>query len=367
MTEIDDFVRALQRRATAPHVTHVIVAINIAVYVLTSLAGGNWLGADNRVLIRFGGNLAPLVTGGEQWRLLTAAFLHAGLLHVGFNMLVLVQAGRIVERLYGHAGFALLYLAAALSGSVASLWWRQDAVSVGASGAVFGVYGALAAYLVIQRASIPPGLVHSLRSNTATFVVYALGFGLLMPGVDNAAHVGGLLGGMLAGAALAQPLTGAALQLRSPRTLSGLAALTLLCVGFYNAAPDLSADFRRQAQIDHRLQTLRLEERRLIATYESIMGDLRSERINADTAAARLRTELLPGWDQERALVETMRFPDAHGAERHALLLRYVEARRKAVELLAQAIERRDTTLLQQSNAAQQDAETAAAALRRLD
>lgn len=365
--DIHDFALALRRRAVAPHVTHAIVAINAAVFVLTSLAGGNWLGANNEVLIRFGANLAPLVTGGEPWRLLTAGFLHAGIVHIGFNMLVLLQAGRIVERLYGHVGFALMYLAALLSGSVASLWWRQDVVSVGASGAVFGVYGALVAYLVVQRASVPPGLVRSLHSNTATFVVYALSFGLLMPGVDNAAHVGGLLGGALAGGALAQPLSGAALRLGSARAVGGLALLAALCATLYSTVPDLSGSYRQHAQIDRTLALLRHEERRLIGDYQALMGELRGKGLDNGAAVARIRNELIPGWERQRALLDTLSFPDENGARRHSLLIRYVEARRDALALLAEAMERRNARLLEESNAAQQRAEQAAADLRALD
>ncbi len=328
--DIHDFALALRRRAAAPHVTHVIVAINVAAFVLTSLAGGTWLGADNSVLIRFGANLAPLVTGGEPWRLLTAGFLHAGIIHIGFNMLVLLQGGRIVERLYGHAGFALLYLAALVCGSVASLWWRQDVVSVGASGAVFGVYGGLAAYLVVQRASVPAGLVQSLRSNTATFVVYALSFGLLMPGVDNAAHLGGLFGGALASAALAQPLSGTALRLASPRSLGGLALLAALCAALYSAVPDVSEAYRRHAQLDRTLEELRHEERRLIGNYQGLMRDLRGKRLDAAAGVARLRHDLIPGWKRQRDLLDSVTFPDEAGERRRSLLIRYVEARREA-------------------------------------
>ena len=108
------------------------------------------------VHIRFGSNFGPLTWTGEEWRLLTSAFLHFGLIHIALNMFALYQGGGLVERLFGSTRFAVIYLLSALSGSVASGWWDPLRNSAGASGAIFGVYGALLAFLAVRRADIPP-------------------------------------------------------------------------------------------------------------------------------------------------------------------------------------------------------------------
>ena len=124
--------------------------------------------------IRFGSNFGPLTWTGQEWRLLTSAFLHFGIIHIALNMYALYQGGALVERLFGSARFAVIYLLSALSGSVASGWWDPLRNSAGASGAIFGVYGALLAFLAVRRADIPPSMLKSISSSALLFCLYSL-------------------------------------------------------------------------------------------------------------------------------------------------------------------------------------------------
>ena len=135
----DTFINVLFSRVETAAVTRALVVANAVIFALLALACMSPLLIPSELLIRVGGNFAPLVQKDQPWRLLTALFLHGGLLHVGLNMLALYQAGQVVERLYGRLGFAVLYLVAGLLGNLASLWWKPGPVSVGASGAIFGV------------------------------------------------------------------------------------------------------------------------------------------------------------------------------------------------------------------------------------
>jgi rhomboid protease GluP len=130
--------------------------------------------------------------------LLSATFLHAGVLHIALNMLGLWEAGKQLNRLYGNAQFLMIYIASALVGSALSLHFSaQQAVSVGASGAVFGVLGALLTAMYRHRGRIPGAMSKNVMSSQLVFLVYALGQGFAKEGIDNAAHVGGLLAGSL--------------------------------------------------------------------------------------------------------------------------------------------------------------------------
>jgi rhomboid protease GluP len=218
----DTFINVLFSRVEGAVVTRALVVANALIFALLALLCMNPMQIPSDLLIRMGGNFAPLVQKDEPWRLFTALFLHGGLLHVGLNMWALHQAGQVVERLYGRAGFAVLYLVAGLLGNLASLWWKPGPVSVGASGAIFGVYGALLAYLVLQRGSVPNEIFREMRSGTLGFIGYSLFAGFSIPGIDNAAHLGGLLGGLVMGAALAQPVVAPEpVSWRSPRALGG--------------------------------------------------------------------------------------------------------------------------------------------------
>lgn len=166
------------RRAATAVVVTALIAVNVAVF----LAGL----ADPSITRRFADN-ALLVAAGEWYRMVTAAFLHAGLLHLGFNMLGLFVFGTQVEAALGPARFLALYLVAAAGGSACSHFFgAPETFGVGASGAVFGVFGA---FYVLARAR---GLD---TSQVAGLIVLNLFIGLAVPGIDNAAHAGGLVTG----------------------------------------------------------------------------------------------------------------------------------------------------------------------------
>ena len=157
-------------------------------------------------MLDWGANFGPLTLAGQWWRLLTCMFLHFGLIHIGFNMYVLWQIGHFVERLVGNAGLLLLYLMSGLAASIASLAWNPSVVSAGASGAVFGVCGALLGFIAFRRDTIPGQVIKSLRSSLITFVIYNVVFSMVVPAIDMAAHLGGFVYGLVCGMVLSQPI-----------------------------------------------------------------------------------------------------------------------------------------------------------------
>lgn len=201
------FRGALQGAMKREWVTQALVAINVAVFAWMVLSGVGLLMPEDG-LIDWGANHASVTRTGQWWRMITSMFVHAGLVHIGFNMYALLMAGRLVERLYGHLGYALLYLLAGLAGSAASALLPSRLPSVGASGAVFGVFGALLAFLLRRRALLPREVLLPLRRSVLTVIVINVAFGFAVPGIDNAAHLGGLAGGFLAGLLVAPRFDG---------------------------------------------------------------------------------------------------------------------------------------------------------------
>jgi rhomboid protease GluP len=157
-------------------------------------------------LVHWGSNVGRLTLGGEWWRLLTSMFLHGSPLHLLFNMVVLYQAGRLTERIFGSLRFTGLYLIAGLCGSLASVLWNAHVNSVGASGAIFGIVGGLFAFIHREHSGVPPTVVKDLRGSLLPFLLFNLWAGFIYPHTDNAAHLGGLAGGWLAGHLLARSL-----------------------------------------------------------------------------------------------------------------------------------------------------------------
>ena len=179
--------------------TSAIVAVNIAVYgiswYMTATSGSaqpSMGGISGDVLLRLGAK-SPYILLGQWWRLVTAIFLHAGLLHIGMNLWCLFDLGPEVESLFSTAKFVVFYLVTGVLGFVLSLWWRPMGMSVGASGAVCGLIG------ILIGASFHHGhLGKAYRGQLWRWVIYIAIFGIFLP-IDNAAHFGGLVTGLLLG------------------------------------------------------------------------------------------------------------------------------------------------------------------------
>ena len=196
-------------------VTHILVAINLAVFALMALVANGFCEPSMQTMVRWGAGFGPLTTHGQPWRLFTEMFLHFGVIHVGMNMYVLWQGGAIVERLFGNFAYLVIYIFSGLVGSFCSLYAHPLSVAAGASGAVFGIYGALLGFLVVQRGTVPPVLLKSLFNAAGLFVVFNIVFGLAVPGIDMFAHGGGVVGGFLLGMLLSRKLVRNANLLRT--------------------------------------------------------------------------------------------------------------------------------------------------------
>ena len=359
----DRFLDLLFARSPRANVTIVLIALNAIAFVASAGMSGNLMQVASPVLLALGANHAPLVMQGEAWRLLAAMFLHGGLLHIGLNMFALYQAGQIVERLFGAPGFLLLYLGAGIAGNVASMWWNPQAVSVGASGAVFGVYGALLAYLRAQPGSMPMSVFNQIRSSTLAFIGYSLFAGVALPGIDNGAHVGGLLSGMAMGYGLAQPLQSArSLRLASPRAIVALLLVALACSLMWNRVPHAQPSARlmrapSDGGFSRAVAQLTSEEGVLVARTNGLLDNLRKEKIDAAQAADELRRDVVPRWQAQVDAMSQLHLPDGLMEQRRQQLVRYAELRRDAQIALADALHTNDKSRMQAANALQQQAD----------
>jgi rhomboid protease GluP len=204
--EVRRFNATLHALGASAWVTPALVLLNVAAYVACMVAAGRPGGFEIASLLLWGGNYGPLTITGQWWRLLSALFLHVNLLHVVLNLWALWHVGRLVEKLYGRWMFVFLYLASGTLAGLASILWDPRQVSVGASGAIFGLFGALFAFLAHDHSNVPRSIVRVHWLSTLPFVLFNLVSGALQPGTDNAAHVGGLVGGFVLGWILVRPV-----------------------------------------------------------------------------------------------------------------------------------------------------------------
>jgi membrane associated rhomboid family serine protease len=183
--------------------TQIIFGINAAVFLGMTLASSTMMSFPVRELIAWGANVGALTLQGEWWRLLTNVFVHGGIIHIAFNMWCLWNLGQLCESLYGRWTYAAIYLICGLGASLASAAWHPSVPSVGASGAIFGLAGALITALKLGEFSVPRAALSGTLRSLGAFVVYNLIFGFVLPGVDNTAHIGGLITGLIVGVLIA--------------------------------------------------------------------------------------------------------------------------------------------------------------------
>lgn len=170
-----------------PIVTWSIIAICIIMFFVSGM------GYDTYTLIKYGANFSGLVRNGELYRLVAYMFLHAGIVHIGLNMYSLYIVGPRVEDFFGKWKYILIYFVSGICGGLLSIGVTPNVVSVGASAAIFGLFGALIYFGYNYRGYIGA----MIRSQVVPIVIYNLFMGLFIPGIDMWGHVGGLIGGIL--------------------------------------------------------------------------------------------------------------------------------------------------------------------------
>lgn len=291
--EAAEFRRSLERVTPNVFMTYGLIAANALVFAAMVFSGVSPFTPTTTDLLTWGAEFGPKTMHGEWWRLFTAMFVHIGFLHLAYNMLAFAYAGPLMERMLGNVGFLVLYLVSGLGGSLWSLYLNPMLVHAGASGAIFGVYGALLATVLVQGKTIPRHVSGALLRLSFIFIGYNLIYSF-QPGISLAAHIGGLVVGFLCGLALAQPLTDDGTSSRPLRDSAvAIVGVVLLVV----AMPRIQAKY---PNVD-RLQPL--FDR--FAVLEKTISDFKVKAINANyddddrlTLAGRIETDYLTPWRQ---------------------------------------------------------------------
>jgi len=230
----------VQRGQSTISLTQILFGANVAVFIAMALASGS-ITSDfpGKVAVSFGANYGPYTLSGEWWRLFTYMFLHAGIWHIVFNMWCLWDLGALCEQLYGRWTYLCIYLVTGIAAGLTSVAWNPGVLSVGASGAIFGLAGALAASFYLGEFSIPRfAIQHTLRSLMFFIgfnVVLGIGYNVFLGGnlgyIDNACHAGGLVSGAILGALIAK-LAAHGDAARRRVAVLGVVAVVIATAGF---------------------------------------------------------------------------------------------------------------------------------------
>lgn len=333
--QLAEFESRLNELTTRVFITPALISVCVIVFLIMVLSGEGIVQTNVLSLIRWGANYGPLTSNGQWWRLLTSMFLHIGAIHLLFNMWILKDIGRVVERLVGNAGFVIGYLLSGFSGSVAGVMWHESVVSAGASGAIFGVFGMLLGFLLLNRRSIPDEVLKIHRGNALAFLAYNVLVGLSIPWVDQAAHLGGFVAGFCCGLVLSCDLTYAALQRRFRNgvlAVSGVLIGIVVVIGLPVSGPDLLSIGTRIDEVDTAVAATAGDAFRLLESGEQ----------EPRVLVAKIRKEFIPKYAELSARIEETSAHNVMQSRTKALYAEYVQLRQQGWELTAESIENND-------------------------
>lgn len=342
--QVPSLAALMHDRASAAPVTLALVAINLLVFVAMLRQGAGFSHTGNAVQLAWGANFGPATQDGQWWRLGSAMFLHFGVVHLGLNMWALWDVGRLMERLFGHGRYALLYLASGVGGNLLSLVMQgNQAVSGGASGAVFSLYGALLVFLWRERRHVQRREFRWLFGFAVLFTLITLGMGLVIPGIDNAAHVGGLVCGALLAGVLARPWPGnpqppaLAGRLIAAGVLAG--AIAVLVTHIPPPTYRMGDELRAQAAIRKFL----LEDQMLQRRWESLIDASRRERLSFEQLAGAIDQRVASEYQENfEELAGLTLGPGAPSARTLEVLRNYANLRSDATHALAEGLRAND-------------------------
>ncbi|MEZ4401495.1 MAG: rhomboid family intramembrane serine protease [Kofleriaceae bacterium] len=326
---------AADRPSFDPIVTMVLIALNVTVFVVGATTG------EARVF-ELGANAgSQTLTHHELWRLGSSMFIHAGVLHLGMNMLALYQGGPMIERLYGRAGLVAIFVGGGLVGSLASAV-RGTGVSVGASGAILGLFGAYGSFLARHRKQLDPVATSNALRGLAMMAGLNVLLGLSVPNIDQAAHVGGILGGVAVGWLFERTPR----SWRVPRrALVAGGAVVAVVLGAALVVKPLGSPLDRYPVV----------VKEFLAVEHEVVDGLNALR---GSPAARTPAELADGYDRlvARWAAARAELEQAGLDERWSKLRRYAKAREDAFRAMAAAARADDGEAFQRGQAASQAA-----------
>ena len=347
------FARLLYHATPKVFVTPTILGANVILFILMVVSGVDLFEPTNKGLLHWGADFGPLTMSGEWWRLISNVFVHIGIIHLALNMWVLSQIGPLVERLFGNALFIVVYLAAGIMGSIASVCTHPEIVAAGASGAIFGLYGALVGFSVRQRNAIPKTVLTNLRQSSIGFIGYNVFFGFTRTGIDNSAHLGGLFCGILLGFVAAMPLDA---EIRKTR----LAKRILLTLVTFLALVAISARFIPQSSYSGYVKFTELflaEESKAIDAYNEIMAAAKKDGLSDETLASKLEAECLARWDVVCEAGKKTSLPKASAFQpQYELYVKIASLRAQSLRKMTQALRKNDDKLFNEGMQIQEEA-----------
>lgn len=281
----------LLQRVRTISVTYTLMAANILVFIAMLASGSGLWHSSQSLQLAWGANFAPATQDGQWWRLGSAMFLHFGVLHLLMNMAALWDGGKLAERMYGHARFLVIYLASGLLGNLLSLTLQGSlAVSGGASGAIFGVYGSLLVFLWVERGHLDRREFRWMFWGASLFSGLIIMVGFVVPAINNAAHIGGFITGLLFGGLFVKPAYATA-KLVIQRVLVSTSLLLAIVLMIANI-PQAAYRWRDEVNVRKELKEFQRSDQEANRNWLEIVNEGKKGEASFDELAGRIDSDI---------------------------------------------------------------------------
>ncbi len=345
--EFEEINKAMKPNGSNLYATYAIIGINILVFILMVFDGAGLIEPNGIVHMKWGSNYTPLTQSGDWWRLITNTFIHFGIIHILMNMYCLFTVGSYLEPMLGKIKYVTAYLCTGVIASIVSLWWhsKEGANAAGASGAVFGMYGLFLALLTTNL--IPKSVRDSLLKSIGIFIFYNLAFGM-KGGVDNAAHVGGLVSGFVMGYLYV-------ISIRKEKTnqkvnwVVPLVVLITFCLAFFYLQNNISSSKDRSAALalikdasykDNEKFNIKYNE--FVEIQTRAVQVINDKSLSENERKEKLTTISLKEWDNAEAVIKQMQQMNVsdNNKRKASELLRYTALQKENVAMSIRIIDR---------------------------
>jgi len=324
--QAEEIDKVMKQSRSNLYATYGIIAINVIVFILMVIDGAEIFTVTNGLVhIKWGSNVTALTLSGDWWRLITSMFIHFGIIHLAMNMYALYIAGVYLEPMLGKTKYIVAYFCTGIIAGIVSLWWHKEGLNgAGASGAIFGLYGVFLALLFTNL--IPKQVRTALLQSIGIFVAFNIVYGM-KSGIDNAAHIGGLLSGMLIGFIFYLELSG---KINIKKPVATVLITILTTAGTWYFLTNYKSDVVRIDQL----------QKRFFVLQDSALNSLtESERLTGTERKEKLVNVTLPIWRKNLDNLNEMELLSmtAPMKSEHQRLKQYVQLRIEETELLIKA------------------------------
>jgi rhomboid protease GluP len=334
--------KVMKQSGSDLYATYAIIAINVLVFILMAINGAGIFDTNGVVHIKWGSNYSALTLSGDWWRLITNVFIHFGLIHLAMNIYAFYTVGVYLEPMLGKARYVTAYLCTGVIASIVSLWWHKDGVnSAGASGAIFGIYGVFLALLFTNL--IPKQIRNALLSSIGIFVVFNLLYGM-KSGVDNSAHIGGLLSGLVIGFVYYLLMKKEEGGDKKQFVLAVIIAATIAITWFYlnSNKNTISEKERKEAQMLVRTISYKDGEKYIekinafIELENTALAPLNDSSLNNVEIAERLNNISVGEWENAKNMLQEMKTYDVSDIDKQKTLIleEYIDARVEEINII---------------------------------